>query len=81
MPKCQRIDQGRWKFRTGCGDAVRQFKKEMVAYFNEGLHVPSEILAECRVWFLSTGLASVVSRRNRMEADLSRGNSDQSQTE
>ena len=38
-------------------------------------------LSNFRPRFITTGLASVVSWRNRMQADLSRDNSDQSQTE
>ena len=48
MPKDQRVDQDQdmWKFRKGSADAVDQFDEETVAFFDEGRHVPSELLAE-----------------------------------
>ena len=46
MPKDQHAYQGRWKFWKGSADAVGQFDEETVAFFDEGRHVLSEIIAE-----------------------------------
>ena len=46
MSKVQRLDQGRWKSRKRSADAGEQFDEETVAFFDEGRHVPSEILVE-----------------------------------
>ena len=46
MPEDQSVGQGRWTFRKGSADAVGQIDEETVAFFDEGRHVSSEILAE-----------------------------------
>ena len=48
MPEDQSVGQGRWKFRKGSADAVGQIDEETVAFFDEGRHVSSEMLAERR---------------------------------
>ena len=46
MPRDQRIDQRRWKFRKYFADTVGQIDEETGCFFSaEGRHVPSEILA------------------------------------
>ena len=50
MSKDQSVDRGRWKLRKRSADAVGQFDEETVAFFDEGRHVPSEILVERHVW-------------------------------
>ena len=52
MPKDQRVDQYRWKFRKYFADAVRQLdeKSACILFSAEGRHVPSEILAELQAY-------------------------------
>ena len=51
MPRGQRVIQGGRKFWKGPADAVWQFVEEIIAFFDEGRHVPSEILAERQTYF------------------------------
>ena len=64
MPKDQRVDQGRWKFRKGSDDAVRQFVEETVAFFFFLRRIDMSrvrYLPNMTPTFPTTGLASVVS--------------------
>ena len=54
MPKDQRVDQVRLKFRKGSADAMGQFGKETVAFFDDR-HVPSNSLPSVAPRFI-TGL-------------------------
>ena len=66
MSKDQRVDQGRWKFRKGPADAVGQFDRTPLHFFDEGQQFWSNMsqvryLPNVTPRFLTMGLASVVS--------------------
>ena len=62
MPKDQRVDQCRWKFRKYFADAVGQFDEETGCFFlpRDGMS-QVRYLPNFRPAFLTTRLASVVS--------------------
>ena len=78
MPEDQHLEQGRWKVRKRSSDAVGQTMRKPLHFLTRIDMFQVRYLPSVTPRFLNTGLASVVSRRNRTHADLSRDNSDES---